>query len=61
MATATEKVSENGRANGAREVVTICGFCGVGCGLTLKVEDGVIQKVTVTYMRRFACNSDASG
>jgi predicted molibdopterin-dependent oxidoreductase YjgC len=46
MATATEKVSENGRANGAREVATICGFCGVGCGLMLKVEDGVIQKVT---------------
>ena len=46
MATATEKVSENGRVNGAREVATICGFCGVGCGLTLKIEDGVIQKVT---------------
>ena len=46
MATAIEKVSENGKANGAREVATICGFCGVGCGLTLKVEDGVIQKVT---------------
>lgn len=46
MATATEKVSENGGANGPREVVTICGFCGVGCGLTLKVESGVIQKVT---------------
>jgi len=46
MATAIEKVSENGKANGAREVTTICGFCGVGCGLTLKIEDGVIQKVT---------------
>jgi predicted molibdopterin-dependent oxidoreductase YjgC len=46
MATAIEKVSENGKANGAREVTTICGFCGVGCGLTLQVEDGVIQKVT---------------
>jgi len=46
MATAIEKVSENGKANGAREVTTICGFCGVGCGLTLKVDDGVIQKVT---------------
>ena len=46
MVTAAEKVRENGKANGAREVDTICGFCGVGCGLTLKVEDGVIQKVT---------------
>src|SRR5215218_8695954 len=46
MATATEKVQENGEVNGAREVTTICGFCGVGCGLTLKVEDGIIQKVT---------------
>src|SRR5215208_7266383 len=46
MATAIEKASENGKANGTREVTTICGFCGVGCGLTLKVEDGVIQKVT---------------
>jgi len=45
MATATEKVQENGKANGTREVNTICGFCGVGCGLTLRVEDGVIQKV----------------
>jgi predicted molibdopterin-dependent oxidoreductase YjgC len=45
MVTATEKVQENGKATGAREVDTICGFCGVGCGLTLKVEDGVIQKV----------------
>ncbi len=46
MVATTEKVSENGKANGAREVDTICGFCGVGCGLTLKVEEGVIQKVT---------------
>lgn len=45
MVAATEKVQENGKANGVREVSTICGFCGVGCGLTLKVEDGVIQKV----------------
>ncbi len=44
MATA-EKVHENGKANGARELTTICGFCGVGCGLTVKVEDGVITKV----------------
>src|SRR5215210_7717051 len=46
MATTTEKVQENGKVNGARELTTICGFCGVGCGLSIKVEDGVIQKVT---------------
>jgi anaerobic selenocysteine-containing dehydrogenase len=46
MGATAEKVQENGKANGAREVGTICGFCGVGCGLILKVEDGVIQKVT---------------
>lgn len=46
MATVTEKIQENGKANGVREVNTICGFCGVGCGLSLRVEDGVIQKVT---------------
>ena len=40
-----EKVHENGKANGARELTTICGFCGVGCGLSVKVEDGVITKV----------------
>ena len=44
MATA-EKIQENGKVNGARELTTICGFCGVGCGLSIKVEDGVIQKV----------------
>ena len=33
-------------ANGTREVNTICGFCGVGCGLTVEVEDGAISKVT---------------
>ena len=43
MATAIEKVSENGKDNGAREGTTIGGFCGVGCGMTLKVEDGVFQ------------------
>jgi predicted molibdopterin-dependent oxidoreductase YjgC len=46
MVTTEAKVRENGKANGAREVDTICGFCGVGCGLTLKIENGVIQKVT---------------
>lgn len=45
MAMATEKVQANGKENGAREVNTICGFCGVGCGLTLKIEGGIIQKV----------------
>lgn len=40
-------VTENGhQTNGTREVDTICGFCGVGCGLTVSVEDGVIQKVS---------------
>jgi predicted molibdopterin-dependent oxidoreductase YjgC len=46
MVTEAAKIRENGKANGVREVDTICGFCGVGCGLTLKVENGVIQKVT---------------
>jgi predicted molibdopterin-dependent oxidoreductase YjgC len=40
---AAEKVQENG--HGVRELTTICGFCGVGCGLSIKVEDGVITKV----------------
>ena len=39
-----ETVHENGKAN-ARELTTICGFCGVGCGLSVKVEGGVITKV----------------
>jgi predicted molibdopterin-dependent oxidoreductase YjgC len=49
MAMATEKAQvngKNGEANGALEVNTVCSFCGVGCGLTLKVEDGIIQKAT---------------
>ncbi len=29
-----------------RQGRTICGFCGVGCGLSIEVEDGVITKVT---------------
>ena len=49
MATTAEKIQENGKANGkaerARELTTICGFCGVGCGLSIEVEDGIIQKV----------------
>jgi predicted molibdopterin-dependent oxidoreductase YjgC len=28
-----------------RQGSTICGFCGVGCGLSITVEDGVITKV----------------
>jgi predicted molibdopterin-dependent oxidoreductase YjgC len=47
MAAATEKAQangkKNGKANGALEVNTVCSFCGVGCGLTVKVKDGVIQ------------------
>ena len=46
MVTEATKIRENGKSNGVREVDTICGFCGVGCGLTLKIENGVIQKVT---------------
>lgn len=46
MVTVTEKVRENGKADGTREVGTICGFCGVGCGLSVQVENGIIQKVT---------------
>jgi predicted molibdopterin-dependent oxidoreductase YjgC len=42
----TATVDGRVEANGAREVDTICGFCGVGCGLTVTVEDGVITKVT---------------
>ncbi len=45
MVAATEKTQANGKENGALEVNTVCSFCGVGCGLTLTVEDGVIQKV----------------
>ena len=41
-------ITVNGKVNGTREVETICGFCGVGCGLTIKVEDGAISKVTGT-------------
>jgi predicted molibdopterin-dependent oxidoreductase YjgC len=29
-----------------RQAGTICGFCGVGCGLSIMVEDGVITKVS---------------
>ncbi len=33
------------QSNGTREVATVCSFCGVGCGLSVTVEDGVISKV----------------
>lgn len=42
---ATETANGQVEANGSREINTICGFCGVGCGLTIKVEDGIISKV----------------
>ena len=40
MATAVEMAVDT------RQASTICGFCGVGCGLAVTVEDGVITKVT---------------
>jgi predicted molibdopterin-dependent oxidoreductase YjgC len=46
MATTTERAQTSGKADQTRESTTICGFCGVGCGLTIQVEDGVIQKVS---------------
>ena len=33
-------------ADDTKQINTICGFCGVGCGLAVTVEDGVISKVT---------------
>ncbi len=44
MTTITAEGTE--QANETREAATICGFCGVGCGLSITVEDGVISKVT---------------
>ncbi len=44
MTTATVNGAE--QTNGTREATTICGFCGVGCGLSITVEDGVISKVS---------------
>ena len=40
MATAAEMAVDT------RQASTICGFCGVGCGLAITVEGGVITKVT---------------
>jgi len=27
-------------------VATVCGYCGVGCGMELHVADGVVKKAT---------------
>jgi len=43
MTTTISKEAE--QSNGTREVATVCSFCGVGCGLSVTVEDGVISKV----------------
>jgi predicted molibdopterin-dependent oxidoreductase YjgC len=40
LATTADMAVETRRAS------TICGFCGVGCGLSVTVEEGVITKVT---------------
>lgn len=42
----TITANETGQTTGTREATTICGFCGVGCGLSIQVEDGIISKVT---------------
>lgn len=44
--TATETTNGSAGTGGTREASTICGFCGVGCGLVAQIEDGVIQKVS---------------
>lgn len=46
LVTTTEVAPKNGSARGTRELNTICGFCAVGCGLSVTVEDGVISKVS---------------
>ncbi len=43
MTTTISRAAE--QSNGTREVATVCSFCGVGCGLSVTVEDGVISKV----------------
>ena len=43
LTTTTANVVE--QTNDTREATTICGFCGVGCGLSITVENGVISKV----------------
>lgn len=42
-ATTNGEVETNGSK---QELSTICGFCGVGCGLVAQIEDGVIQKMS---------------
>jgi predicted molibdopterin-dependent oxidoreductase YjgC len=42
----TEVAPKDGGVGGTRELNTICGFCAVGCGLSVTVEDGVISKVS---------------
>jgi predicted molibdopterin-dependent oxidoreductase YjgC len=42
----SELVTTAEMAVDTRQASTICGFCGVGCGLTITVEDGNITKVT---------------
>ena len=39
------RMTENGLS---RAVDTVCGYCGVGCGLTLEVSDGVVTKARGT-------------
>jgi predicted molibdopterin-dependent oxidoreductase YjgC len=46
VTTATANANGGVSAKGTRELGTICGFCGVGCGLSVTVEDGVISKVS---------------
>ena len=38
MVTATEGTRRDGASQGTRDVNTVCSFCGVGCGLTVKLE-----------------------
>jgi predicted molibdopterin-dependent oxidoreductase YjgC len=45
LVTATEVQKADGSGGATRELSTICGFCAVGCGLSVTIEDGVISKV----------------
>jgi predicted molibdopterin-dependent oxidoreductase YjgC len=45
----TEKLSKGkGRTWETRKVDTICGYCGVGCGITLHIKDNTVIKITPT-------------
>ncbi len=45
----TEKLAKGkGRTWETRKVDTICGYCGVGCGITLHIKDNTVIKVTPT-------------